>query len=235
MIPTTYAGNELELFEVAKNWKNYYGSYLRPHLTGRVLEVGAGIGGTTKHLCDGSQEEWICLEPDPRLAGEIQKLLDTRQLPDCCHLEGGVIQGIPTTEKFDAILYIDVIEHIEDDATELRAACARLKRGGHLIILVPAHPWLYSPFDKAIGHFRRYNQRGLRKVVPGGLTNKKLLYLDSVGLMASVANKLFLRQSYPTERQIHLWDSVLVNLSKLMDKVTLHACGKSVLGIWEKQ
>ena len=56
-----YIGNELELFDKAKNWKRYYGTLIQPFLTGDVMEVGAGIGATTRSLCNGSQKKWVCL------------------------------------------------------------------------------------------------------------------------------------------------------------------------------
>ena len=53
-----YQGKELELFEYAENWKRYFASHMKPYLKGSVLEVGAGIGGTTKVLCDATQISW---------------------------------------------------------------------------------------------------------------------------------------------------------------------------------
>lgn len=229
-----YIGNELELFDKAKNWKGYYGNKIKPLLKGNVLEVGAGIGATTKSLCDGSQKKWVCLEPDQALASQIQTRLQKQELPTCCELRIGTLEQQPADELFDAIIYIDVIEHIENDAAELQRAKKHLKKGGHLIILVPAHQWLYSPFDEAIGHFRRYDKNMLRKAVPQDLKQQKLDYLDGVGLMASVANKLFLKQSYPTQKQVLFWDSTLVPLSRFTDVISFNVVGKSLLGIWSK-
>ena len=72
MVSKDYAGKELDLFAEAWNWKSYYSSFLRPYLEGNVLEVGAGIGGATIFLCDGSQDSWVCLEPDAKLAKRIK-------------------------------------------------------------------------------------------------------------------------------------------------------------------
>ena len=229
-----YIGNELELFDKAKNWKRYYGNIIKPLLTGDVMEVGAGIGATTRSLCNGSQKKWICLEPDAALASQIIAMQQKKELPECCELRIGTLADQNQSELFDAVIYIDVIEHIENDAAELQRAKNHLKPGGHLIILVPAHQWLYSPFDEAIGHFRRYNKFMLNKAIPSGMKKHKLIYLDSIGLMASVANKLFLKQSYPTQKQVLFWDSTLVPLSRLMDVITFNAIGKSLLGIWKK-
>jgi hypothetical protein len=101
-------------------------------------------------------------------------------------------------------------------------------------VLAPAHSWLFTPFDAGVGHFRRYTKKTLRAAMPRNLERARLSYLDSVGLLASLANKALLRQSMPTERQIGFWDGVLVPMSRVMDKLTLHCIGKSVLGVWRK-
>ena len=79
-----YIGNELDLFEKATVWKKYYGNFLAPYLKGKILEVGAGIGGTTTELCNGTQEKWICLEPDPDLFAKLEKKIQDHRLPACC-------------------------------------------------------------------------------------------------------------------------------------------------------
>ena len=50
-----YQGDELALFQHATNWKGYFKQQIAPYFTGDVLEVGAGLGGTTAHLLDGRQ------------------------------------------------------------------------------------------------------------------------------------------------------------------------------------
>ena len=234
---THYIGDELSLFEHATHWKAYYGQRLRPYLRGRVLEIGAGIGGTTRSLCDGTPADWLCLEPDAELAARIQTLLDNRKLPGCCRLHVGTLEDLshaPENEQFDAILYIDVIEHIEDDHAELARAYTRLAPGGALLIIVPAHQWLFSPFDAAIGHYRRYSRARLRRALPAEGKIQQLVYLDSLGLLASAANRLMLRQSYPTLAQIKFWDRTIVPISRLTDRLTGFALGKSVLAVVQK-
>ncbi|WP_324676651.1 class I SAM-dependent methyltransferase [Hymenobacter sp. GOD-10R] len=229
-----YIGNELSLFEKAVNWKAYYGSKLKPYLKNRVLEVGAGIGGTTLSLCDGSQKEWLCVEPDAALASDVSRLIETKKLPSCCHLHVGTLSDLPKQAPFDAIMYIDVVEHIEDDRSELALAYEHLAPNGVLIVLVPAYQWLYSPFDKAIGHYRRYTRSMLLKAMPPQSKILHAWYLDSVGLLASGANKMLLKQSDPTPKQIKFWDSLLVPVSKVTDKIFQHRFGKSVLVIAQK-
>lgn len=229
-----YVGNELDLFEKATVWKNYYGRFLTPYLQGKILEVGAGIGGTTSQLCDGSQEKWLCLEPDPNLYAKLECKINEKLLPACCTCIKGTTSDLSLHEKFNAIMYIDVIEHIERDAEELQRASELLETNGYLIILVPAHQFLYNEFDKAIGHYRRYNKKILVATIPTDLKLLKMRYFDSCGLASSLANKYFLRQNYPTVKQILFWDKFLVPVSKIVDFISNYNIGKTLVGIWQK-
>ena len=229
-----YIGDELSLFEKAKNWKSYWGNFVAPYLKGDVLEVGAGLGGTTMALSSYPSKSWTCLEPDPALTYQLEQKKIKRELPASAEIITGTLQDLKPSAGFDCILYIDVIEHIEDDKTELVHASHFLNPGGYLFVLVPAHQWLYSPFDKAIGHYRRYNKSMLKAAGPKNLQLQYVKYLDSVGLLASTVNKLFLQQSMPTASQIQLWDSSMVPVSRWTDKIVLHRIGKTVIGLWKK-
>lgn len=235
MAEIPYIGNELDLFEQATSWKKYYGRFLAPFLKGKVLEVGAGIGGTTSVLCDGSQEKWLCLEPDPKLFAKLEMKIKDKQLPACCYAIKGTTSDLPGTEKYNAIMYIDVIEHIEKDAEELNRARALLADNGYLIVLVPAHQSLYNEFDKAIGHYRRYNKKMLEAAAAEGLQLRKIRYFDSCGFMASLVNKYFLKQQYPTPRQISFWNRYLVPISKPVDFILNYRLGKTLVAVWQNK
>jgi len=230
----TYNGDELQLFSKAKNWKRYIQRFIKPYLYGNVLEVGAGIGSTTKILCDGSQDKWSCLEPDRQLYSVLLNKIYNNDLPKCCDGILGEIKDIINKTEYDTILYIDVLEHIYNDKLEIENIYSLLKAGGHLIILAPAHNWLYSNFDKHIGHYRRYNRKTLKDAIPEGYTTIQIKYLDSLGIIASLMNRLILSQSIPNERQIKLWDNIIISISKYVDIITRYKIGKSILGVWKK-
>ena len=228
-----YIGTELELFAQAKNWKNYLRSIFRKYLKGNVLEVGAGMGSNTSLLCRCHYDSWLCLEPDYRLFEVLEDTIKSGAIPNC-QAKQGTIDSLDHQQLFDSILYIDVLEHIEDDIREVRKASVRLKDGGHLIILGPAHQWLFTPFDEAIGHYRRYNKAMLKATLPEDIEIVKLIYLDTVGLLASLANKMLLKQSQPTLKQIKLWDNLMVPISEKLDPVLGYKFGKSILLIGRK-
>ena len=141
---------------------------------------------------------------------------------------------LASTERFDALIYVDVLEHIEKDGEELQRAAAHLTEGGRLIVLSPAHQSLFSPFDAAVGHFRRYSRATLAAAAPAELRLEKIFYLDSVGLFASLANKLFLKQKHPTVDQVKFWSDVIVPVSRWIDPLLGFRVGKSVVGVWSK-
>ncbi len=229
-----YIGQELEIFAHAVRWKAYYASLFKPYIGQRVVEVGAGMGATTPFLCDGSQEAWICLEPDPDLQRSLAGRVAEGKLPACCQACLGVVPDLGP-ERFDTLIYIDVLEHIQDDAGELRMAAEHLEPGGRLIILSPAHQGLYSLFDRAIGHHRRYDREMLDALTPEICRLEKCLYLDSAGLLLSLANRVLLRQSMPTLKQILFWDRRIIPISKVLDRLTGFRLGKSILAIWKRK
>ena len=228
-----YVGDELDLFAAATHWKAYFRRQIQPYLGSRVLEVGAGLGGTTRALCQGTESRWVCLEPDPQLAKRLEAEQAVGRLPGGCEVVIGTLDDQLTDETFDSVLYMDVLEHIEGDRAELVQAARRVAPGGHLVVLSPAHQWLFTPFDQSIGHCRRYSRASLKAVGPPGLNLVWLGYLDSVGFFASLTNKLFLQQSMPTPKQIAFWDRVLVRTSTWVDPILGHRAGKSVLGVWQ--
>ncbi len=227
-----YQGTELELFAKARNWKSYVAASLAPYIRGRVLDVGAGIGGNIRYLVNPGVTNWLALEPDPGLAVTIgERITDHPPLVDCSVLTG-TIETIPTTARFDTILYMDVLEHIADDGREVKRASGLLAQGGCLVVLAPAHQFLFSPFDAAIGHHRRYSLKQLRALMPANCRTEVCRLMDCVGFFASLANRVALRQSDPTERQIAVWDRLMVRVSRVLDPIAGYRLGKSVLMVW---
>jgi SAM-dependent methyltransferase len=231
-----YVGTELGLFRDARNWKRYLRAQISPFLHGDVLEVGAGIGGTTAMLHDASYRSWTCLEPDARLSSELSEIVTGLGDARCAapRVVEGTLHALEIHEEYDSILYIDVLEHIENDRDELGLAARKLRPGGHLIVVSPAHEWLFSAFDRAVGHVRRYTRSDLRERSPEGLELVRLRYLDSVGITASLANRLLMRAEQPNEAQIRVWDRLMIPISRVLDPCLAFSLGKTVLAVWRR-
>jgi SAM-dependent methyltransferase len=80
---------------------------------------------------------------------------------------------------------MNVLEHIEDDRSALDHMLSLVRPGGTLFLLVPAHAFLFSAFDTAGGHFRRYNKRGMRdlfsRAVPPEGISLDQFYFNTIG------------------------------------------------------
>ena len=231
----SYVGGELDLFALAKNWKGYIKREISRYVTGDVLEVGAGIGATTVALHDGTARRWVCLEPDEHLALRLKARLTSWGGRLATNVIVGSLRTFSDRPSFDCILYIDVLEHIQDDRAQIDAAARLVRSGGHVVILSPAHHWLFSEFDKSIGHLRRYNKDGIRRLKPDKCIEQNLIYLDSIGVMLSLGNALALRRAIPTETQILTWDRLCIPVSRVVDRLSLGIVGKSILAVWRKQ
>jgi SAM-dependent methyltransferase len=122
----------------------------------RVLEVGCGTGTTLAAIRRGC--------PTARVYGmdlyaEGLRIARTRTNAP---LVRGSIQAIPFAAPFDIVCMFDVLEHLPDEAGALRHVRSLIRPGGRLVMTVPAHMWLWSDFDRASGHCRRYEAADLR-------------------------------------------------------------------------
>ena len=163
----------------------------------------------------------------------LQKIKE-EELPAFCKAINGTLDDLPVLQKFDTIIYIDVLEHIENDKSEIEKAVTKLNDDGQLIILSPAFQMLYSPFDKAIGHYRRYTKKTLRETVKTpNLTETKMFYLESSGMLLLLINKFLFKRNYPSKKNIVVWDKLFIPVSKLLDKISFYSFGKTIIGIWK--
>ena len=139
----------------------------------RLVELGCGTGNVLQSL--GRFGEAIGVEYDAQLREHGRAAgLDIRAgaLPDDLPL--------PDAEA-DAVLLLDVIEHLDDDRAALAAARRLVRPGGVVVVTVPAYAWLWSGHDVALGHRRRYTARALRRLLAdAGLRVEHLGYFNTV-------------------------------------------------------
>jgi SAM-dependent methyltransferase len=152
--------SSLESLDDAHNYRDWIGSLCRPHLGQRILEVGAGHGTFTELLVDSGTV--TAVEPGDDSASQLAARFANDERVDVVH---GLIDDVGTSDRFDAAVLINVLEHIADDSSALHQLHERLADDGRLCLWVPAFDLLYSDFDHELGHHRRYRRRQLADLV----------------------------------------------------------------------
>jgi predicted TPR repeat methyltransferase len=133
----------------------------------RMLDIGCGNGVIWKRLSEHGDVEGI--EPDAALIPPDS--------PWRSKIELSPFPGRPRAERYDLLLMLDVLEHIEDDRSALGRAVELLAPGGHLVLTVPALMLLWSEFDVVNRHFRRYRKSAIRDLLSGaGLSVASVRY-----------------------------------------------------------
>lgn len=227
-----YQGNELKIFSKAHNWKRYFSSRMRSLICGDVLDVGAGWGVNANYLVNDNCLSWTFLEPDYVNFSLIRK--QSMATKNCKRLYvNGKIDDLESKNRYDTIIYIDVLEHIENDKKEISSAHSFLKEKGKIIVLVPCHNYLFSEFDRNVGHFRRYSVRDLYRLESTTLKLRSYYYLDSMGFFCSLINRYILKKPTPSVSNITFWDRFLIPLSCIFDKFLNHSFGKTLVAIYE--
>lgn len=131
------------------------------YLKGKILEIGCGIGNFTEILT--RYGEVYAVDIDRQHIAQTRKVVGIKAKVQFGDIEKN--KDFFNGQKFDTIICLNVLEHIKEDGKALKNLYHLLKKDGILILLVPAHDFLFGEIDKSIGHYRRYGKEGLSKVM----------------------------------------------------------------------
>jgi SAM-dependent methyltransferase len=208
-IPNATANTEDFEFQALREAKNYRAALLRefgPYLRGNVLEVGAGVGQLTEELRRRPAIEKLCaVEPYGSFCEQIRA-----KFPDQL-LVHGTIDDLDERQGWNAILSVNVLEHIEQDEEELRNYRRLLSdANGSLCLFVPARAEIYAPIDRDFGHFRRYTRGSLRaKLEAAGFSITRIRYYNLVGYFAWWINFRILKKRTFEREAVRFFDRVI--------------------------
>lgn len=176
---------DLENLRSARRLGDWMYEQFQSYVGAETIEVGAGIGTFSERLAaDPAVRRLLLVEPEPacteslaqEFAGDPRVSVVGETLPDSPALRERAGQA-------DFLLCQNVLEHIEAEIPAVRAMTTALRPGGHLTLLVPAHPRLYGKLDRAYGHYRRYTREHLRHVVTeAGLELEQLYSFNLLGV-----------------------------------------------------
>ncbi len=220
---------EFAALQEAKNYRETLIREFAPYLCGDVIEIGAGIGQMTELLLQNSEiKRLIAVEPEAAFAQKHRAQFPSHELIE------GVIDHVPAGSKWDAILSINVLEHIGEDERELAKYADLLReRRGTLCLFVPARQEIYSPIDKDFGHFRRYSRAELAgKLSRAGFEVLRLDYFNSLGYLAWWLNfRVLKKRSFEIEK-VRLYDRMIFPMVHFFEsKIFRPLIGQSLLSV----
>jgi SAM-dependent methyltransferase len=199
----------------------------------RVLEVGSGTGNITQFLCANGREV-MATDVLPAYRNELQRNFGGR--PNLRIGKFDLNEKAPEefiAEPFDSVVCLNVLEHIENDLFALEQIRDTLWPRGKLALLVPAHRLLYGEFDRAVGHFRRYEKRELEGTLrQAGFATLELRYFSFAAAIPWLINGRLLKRAYLPAGQANLANR-LVPLFKL-ERLIGPPFGLSLIAIAQK-
>lgn len=202
---------------------------LAPAVTGRILEVGSGTGTMTAFMLEAPRLALTDINPDS--LADLRAKYGSRAGVSVTHWDLNEPMPLELVhERFDTVVCLNVLEHIEDDQAALQRMHDCLAPGGRLVLLVPAHQALFNGFDRGVRHFRRYNRAGLTaSLIAAGFAVERSWYFNMLGALGWYVNGNLLGKSLLPAGQLKLIDR-LVPFLKLESKLP-RPFGLSVIAV----
>jgi SAM-dependent methyltransferase len=237
--PRRYTGRELEAMAFAVNYHRWILDLFAPHLGRRVLEVGAGTGAFSEVLLDAGVEHLLALEPSENMFPFLERTVARGIRTGRAEARRQTLSELaaelaadPAAPSPDTVIYLNVLEHIEDDCGELRKVRSLLPGGGHLLIFVPAHEWLMSRIDRQFGHHRRYSLTRLAEVCrAAGFQIVAHRHFDLLGILPWWVRYRVLGSIAMEPSAVRLYDRWMVPLARAVESRVSPPIGKNILMI----
>ncbi|MDQ3170579.1 MAG: glycosyltransferase [Acidobacteriota bacterium] len=195
--------------------------WVEPHIGERVLEVGSGIGNQTQYFLDRDRIIASDVETDylRELSDAFGRRSNLRIASFHFPLSDADRRDLQE-ERVDSIVCMNVLEHIEDDASTLADFSSVLQPGGRLALLVPAHPALYGSLDVGLDHFRRYRKGALADLVAAsGFEVESIRHLNMIAVAGWWLNSRVLRRTLLPGNQLRAfrWFMPLLRIEKTFE------------------
>jgi SAM-dependent methyltransferase len=225
----------LHLLATRYNYNHWIFKNIRKFIGNDILEIGAGIGNITDFIMNRSRLALI--DNNERFVTYLKGKYHFRTTEHCKIYNADIvaIEKSPVAScRYDTIICLNVLEHIENDVKAFANMVSLLAPGGKLILLVPAFSFLYGTMDKTYGHIRRYNKKTLRGyAAKHPLAVTKCCYMNVLGVFGWFLHGKILRRNALPQNQTIIFDK-LVPLLSLIERLLPPPLGQSLLFIAER-
>ncbi|MEX2451865.1 MAG: class I SAM-dependent methyltransferase [Rhodospirillales bacterium] len=229
-----YEGRDLEVLADMPKYYEWILEHFRPYLKGAAAEFGAGIGTISKRILP-HVETLDLYEPSKNLVPQLEKKFQAD--PAVRVFSQTIEKSLQDRgeETYDVITLVNVLEHIDDDRSELENLNKLIKTDGYLLLYVPAMPGLYSRLDEYHGHFRRYTKTLLeQRLIEARFRIVDIRYMDVLGIFPwFIINTLLGKTSF-NPKITSFYDTYGVPLTKSLENFFSPPCGKNLIAIARK-
>jgi glycosyltransferase involved in cell wall biosynthesis len=202
------------------------------YLGKRILEIGSGIGNISKHLTN--HDILILSDINKHYLEILKKRFGNHHNIAVQYYDmtknGSVFAG----REVDTVICLNSLEHIERDQEVIENFSRILIPSGRLILLVPAHPFLFNPIDRYLAHYRRYSLKELcAKLQQKGFRIEHVQYLNRLGAIGWFISGNIFRAKAISYRHISI-HKFLMPFMKLLDRMRFLPFGLSLLVVAQK-
>ncbi|OGC13698.1 hypothetical protein A3J90_01960 [candidate division WOR-1 bacterium RIFOXYC2_FULL_37_10] len=220
----------------AKNYNYWIFRKIKPYIGSSVLEIGCGIGNFTEFLTD--LEGLTCLDMIEECI--TRSKLKFHKHNNIKYIHGDFLDKTILSEVseagYDTIICLNVLEHIEKDRDALKKMFSLLKKGGNLILIVPALWQIYGSLDQSLGHIKRYNKKPLSQLLAcAGFKNTYLEYFNSIGILGWYINGRILKRKEMSLAQALIYDKLFIPVIAKIESFVSPPFGMSLLAISRKE
>lgn len=206
------------------NYNKWIFDSIRPYIGNRVMDVGAGSGNFLQYLLN--RESVVTIDVLDIFIDKLSRLCDSQKNVHIfkCDIQDDSVVQIAHQHSIDTVICNNVLEHVRDDLKALNNINKILNKRGNLILILPAFRFLYSRWDKSVGHFRRYDYKDIKaKLAKNNFTIRKDFYMNIIGFFGWFLNGKILKNT-PTkgcfiEQQAIFFDRYIVWLLRKIESV----------------
>jgi glycosyltransferase involved in cell wall biosynthesis len=217
----------------AQKYNRWLLEQVQPFMGRRVLEAGSGIGNLSGLLLN--HDRLVLVDYEDIYIDKLRQRYGAREnvRVDRADLTNADDYDRWQDERLDTIVCSNVLEHLGPDVDVLRSFHRTLTPGGHCILVVPAGPWLYTPMDRELGHYRRYTPGELAdKLAAAGFEVAYQRTVSRLGTIGWAVSGHVLRRRHLSARQM-IWYDRLLPVAKVLDYV-LPVPGMSLIMVGRK-
>lgn len=212
-------------------------SEIKPYLKGKTfLELGSGIGTYSAKLVRRFPDRKIIISDiDRKFIKQLKADFAGKPNAQVVKLDLNNPNDFKKINGFDTGIALNVLEHIKDDADALRNVYDALNQNGRLILLVPAHQWLYCSVDRAVGHYRRYNRKSMSALVAKtGFRIKRMKFFSFFSILGWLIYGHLLKKKVMECQSIGLYNSLVPVIKPFENFFIRGRAGISLIVVLEK-